>query len=373
MIKSTAKRIWNQISFDKNLVARFFYLNRTWFEFLRTVARYSGFVPEEGVRESPYEYLKWIKENLNVGSEDSKAGSKTHSNLYKFYNTVKYDTEKTGKDRISPKTLVEYGFDEKCYKDTLIKMSQYMAALSGLSIPEKITEYCKIKILDSPIEEKDIFGPYGRFPIIFIIDTSSSMSSSLSALHDGLKNLVGLLKNDEKLRQKTDLYIITTTGKKLMDFTSLHNSDLDPDSLSLLSTLSPARITEALNTSIADLEERIISGQTNGAPTDYCPWIILISNGKWLMKYNEDFDLTAQRVKEKTEEKEFKIYLRSLQEPGDMNEKQRDMMARLDPNFESLKNVNDFFKTVFQSLCKFMAAPSSSCGDGIELPNTNGI
>lgn len=373
-IKSTALKFWDKISFSEDLFRRFFFLNRAWFGFLRTVALSSGFTLEESVNENQYLYWNWIKENLKIGPEDYRAGCNTQTKLYGFYNTVKSYKKKTGKDKISPKSLAEYGYDEECYKDTLFKLSQYMAAVSGLSIPEKITEYCKKDKTPPlpPIKKEDLFWTNSRFPIIFIIDTSLSMGNSLPILQDGLMNLVGLLKNDERLRQKTDLYIITTTGEKLMDFTAIQNLNLNPDSIKLHSTLSPARITAALNTSITDLEERIVSSQNKGEYLDYCPWIIIISNGKWLKKYNEDFDRTVERVKEKAEKKVFKLYIRTLQEPTTIKEEQRDMVARLDPDFESLKNTNDFFNTVFQSLCGLKAI-SPSCGDGIDLPNTNGI
>lgn len=371
-IKGFTKGIWDKISPKEDLSRRFYILSRFWYEFLKTAVSDLGFAHEDDENRPTQEYILLLNHKLNLNPGVKNSANRAKSIFSNYFNTCRYHKAQNGND-IDKESLVKYGFDEEAYKKALYNMSVYMAAVTGLEIPQKIKNYCSQKsINDDPeisIDENDIFtNPCDRFPVVFIIDTSSSMSNSLPTLQKGLRYLIGLLHDDERLRQQVELYVMTTTGQKLIGFSTIKEPEKITGNINLNPCMSPARIVDALNASIKDLRKKIELIKNVGVDL-YCPWIIIISNGHWIPKYNEKFDEIAETVKNNIEEKVFKLYVRTLKEPHDMSESQRELVSKLDPNFEALKETNNFFKTAFQSICR-MKVTSPSCGDEMELSKT---
>lgn len=368
-IKGFTKGIWDKISPKEDLSRRFYILSRFWYEFLKTAVSDLGPASADDVNRPSMEYIKILNHRLNLESGVKNSANRAKNIFSIYFSTCKTHKDQTG-NSIDKESLIKNGFDEEVYKTALYNMSVYMAAVAGLEIPQKIEDYCSQKsIYDDPeiaIDDDDIFTrPCDRFPVVFIIDTSVSMSKFLNELQEGLKYLIGLIHDDERLRQQVELYVVTTTGQRLVGFSTIKDLGKITGSINLRPGMAPARIVDVLNASVEDLRKKIESIKNDGVDP-YCPWIIIISNGNWIPKYNEGFDKMAESVKNAIEAKAFKLYVRTLKEPQDMTESQREMVSRLDPNFEALRETNNFFKTAFQSICR-MKVTSPSCGDEMEL------
>ncbi len=217
-IKGFTKGIWDQISPEDDLTRRFHYLNRSWYEFLKTAVSSLELAPADGINRTPREYIQLLNNKLNLESGVKNAAYKVKNIMSGYFNTCKHHRSQTGND-IDNASLAENGFDEETYKTVLYNMSVYLAAVAELEIPQKIIDCSMQKsIYEDPgisIDESDMSSsPCDRLRQAFISDTSSSMSGFLPELQEGMKNLIGLIHDDEQLRQQVELYVKTTTGQK---------------------------------------------------------------------------------------------------------------------------------------------------------------
>lgn len=364
-IKNIVRETWANFPIDSDISIRLSDLLEAWDNFVICVAESYGFKQKEGGEETPYCYLKKMRiERIYKRSLNIHRRLSTFSHVYKAC--------QTNSSMDGDQYLEENGSGEESFRRLLDEVTNYMAIISGLEVPEKISKYCGGDQLsfNSQFSDDDddlLTMPCDRFPVVFIIDTSVSMCNFLETLQDGIRHLIELLHADERLRQQVELYVITTTGKKLLDFSTIKDPEKIIGHINLAQcwSMSTAKIVNALRTSVNDLIKKIKSINDVGVDS-YCPWIIIISNGVWNRESNKDFDVFTDEVKKYVEEKAFKVYVRTLIDPKEMSDSQREMVKKLDPEFGVLKESKNFFKTAFQSICR-MKVTSPACDDEMKL------
>ena len=223
------------------------------------------------------------------------------------------------------------------------------------------------------IEKLSLFdladNPTSRFPTIIIIDNSLYMGEGniLEELHRGLKGLFQEINDSKTLSGAIELYIATCGGgpNEIVNFATIERQEKILSNM----TLRPygrCMMGATINMALDKLEERINlmkNGEIDVAY--YCPWMIILSNGKFVD--TEELDIAYSRINALKQNRDIQVYPIGLTPSANLN-----TLKKLDETEASiLTSVNGFFSDVFVSLN--MSESSTPGGERVSLVHKQGF
>ena len=284
---------------------------------------------------------------------------------------------------ITDDDLIKKGLTEEVYYDTLDKVLKFFAWAYDLQIYEQITnmidEMGSKKDSHSRMPEEELNrlsidslaqNPTPRIPVIFIVDNSVSMDQNgcLNKLDQGLTELIEMIRSNSTLSHQLDLYIATCGGgaKEIVNFDTIDRLESQLNNFMIL-PYGRCMMASAIELALRRLDERIQHMRDPEINVDMlnCPWMIVLSNGRFAQDMTEVNKLLAERINER----KLMVYWRALSPTANIEVLSR-QPAQESGKVKVLDNVNGFFKDINNSL---QAASKSVPGCHVELLNKSGF
>ncbi|MDE5727681.1 MAG: hypothetical protein K2L26_06180 [Duncaniella sp.] len=324
--------------------------------------------------------LKSIEERMRLEPEFISMAYDANATLVKFTN-LRYKKKEQNVNFLTDAELEEAGLTEEVYKKTLLQVSRFIARIYDMSVPEQVIEYCRGIALAGPaipaeelerISLKHLRDNIGMdlFPCVIVVDNAIYMSQSdqMENLTDGLNRLFEEIMRDKHLRQRMQLFIVTT-GKGPVDVFPFDNvaNQIGYLESCTFKPFGPNMMADSLERALEALEKRRAEIVESGSRY-FTPWMIVLSNGQWLESKNAGLPGVASRLREMDARGKIHLYVRSLSPVG---KKQMDNLRVLSDNVAQLTDVSGFFRDVYDSLRS--STNSSAGGEKVPLVNRFGF
>ncbi len=202
-------------------------------------------------------------------------------------------------------------------------------------------------------------NPENRCPVIFLVDTSSSMAGEpIAALNEGLQTFKQAVMQDEQASLRVDVAIVGFGPVELLqDFTTI--DQLEPTTL-VAHGLTP--MGEAIEFALNLLENRKATYRNNGIQY-YRPWVFLITDGA--PNPNSPWQHAAQRIRDAERQRKLSFFAVGVQ-GADMH-----TLRQITPEERPPLMLNGLdFRSMFLWLSDSMVRVSSSTvgGEMVALP-----
>lgn len=362
---------WEGIDSTRKLFSRLGYLNTNFRK--AVLSDLCSASPEKFTNTR--DALKWILHNSGrplagrSAEDEFFAARRTLAN----YSRLSYKASEE-KRMLSDADMNQNGLTEEVYLITLRQVSEFFCWAYGLVVPERIQNmYSSIKVAqtDIPIEELERLSvedlaqnPTRRFPAIIIIDDSFSMGDQLKELEKELNLLVDEIVASRSLSGSIELYIITCGGKitEIVNFATIDRQAPILDRLELRGK-GKCLMASAIKIALGKLDERVsIIRETMGLEY-YCPWLIVLSDGK----FKEDMDEALSLLQEKKDNHDIMVYPIGVSQQANI-----DNLRLLDQEEAAiLSSMRGFFKDVFNSIKR--SENSITAGEHIKLVHQEGF
>lgn len=311
---------------------------------------------------------------LNEIVADTSLGGSLSTEIQKIYSriiAVAYDKKSNwpGDDFV---------VDKATYLGTLRTVSEFIAVLSGLPIPESLLGIISgatplgedvspdaqpEKPEDPEITADDLpTNPTTRVPVVLCLDTSASMTinNRIDQLNQGVQEFFRSLSEDRIARYAAEICIVTfgTDVKKLIDFNSVEKQKTAFGKVKLVAKGNTA-MGKAVEMSLDLLEERKKKYKHYGI--DYWqPWLVLMTDGQ----ATDDIDAAVTRCSTLVGKR--KLYVFPVAMGSEASLKQ---LKQFSPKREPLRlddqKMSEFFVWLSQSV---RTTSQSSPGDEVVLP-----
>jgi|GEM_PF-5410404 len=366
---------WDNIMQPKKFLGQSFAELRRGFQ-----AALATLAPDVPVFEPNRKKLKSIEERIHPGTQFLDIAYNANATLVKF-NNLRYKKKEQNVNFVTDAELEEAGLTMEVYKKTLLQVSRFIARIYDMSVPDEVIRYCGEVCVNGPgipaeelerISLKHLRNNIGMdlFPCAIVVDNAIYMSQSdqMENLTDGLNKLLEEIMRDKHLRQRMQLFIVTT-GKGPQDvfpFDNVANQIGYLESYSF-KPFGPNMMAATLERAMEALDRRRAEIVESGSRY-FTPWMIVLSNGQWLESKNANLPEVAARLREMDAKGRIHLYVRSLSPVGD---KQMENLHMLSDDVAQLTDVSGFFKDVYDSLRS--STNSSAGGEKVPLVNRFGF
>lgn len=336
--------------------------------------------PDVPATEPSRKKLQSIEERMHPGGQFVSMAYNANATLVKF-TTLRYKKKELNVNFLTDKELDEAGLTDKVYRKTLLQVSRFIAHIYDMSVPAQVIQYCGdvaeegSGIPTAELERislqhlRDNIG-MDLFPCAIVVDNAIYMSQSgqMENLTEGLNTLLEQINRDKHLRQRMQLFIVTT-GKGPRDVSPFDNVANQMGNLESFSfrPFGPNMMAATLERAMEALDRRRAEIVEAGSRY-FTPWLIVLSNGQWLDSMNPGLSDVAARLRELDAKGKIHLYVRTLSPVG---EKQMENLRMLSDSVAQLTDVNGFFLDVYDSL--HSSTNSSAGGEKVPLVNRRGF
>ena len=207
-----------------------------------------------------------------------------------------------------------------------------------------------------------IENPTTRLPVIFCLDTSSSMSGApISELNKGVEIFVEAIKQDEIARYSVELSIVTFDSEVncVVDFANIEHQNV-PHVYASGSTSMGEGVLKALEL----LQKRKNEYSSTGVDY-YQPWLVLMSDGY----PTDDVSLAIEEVRRLKENKKLTLFPVAIGDYADMDTLKQ--FSTLKNNMVLKVKNAAYFREFFEWLSQSVSVVSQSIpGERSSLPQT---
>lgn len=277
--------------------------------------------------------------------------------------------------------LVAEGFSEDVFKRCLLKMSWFICDAYRMKIPGEVSNFCEgVSEKDDNIpmseiqriSEEYVRNNYARyyFPFVVVIDNALYMANSgqLNKMKEAFHNLYDEIFRDDSLKDQMQMSL-TLTGngpRDIIGFDSVTNQIAAIEDCSF-EPFGQNMMAATINSALDALEERLGLIMDTGSQY-YKPWVLILSNGYWLNKYNGNIEEVAKRLRYLDDQDLIDLKVLSV---SNVTEDQKRNLRLLSPDAGLAGDMSGFFKDVFSSLQR--SKYSSPANDDVDLPGRKGF
>ena len=369
------RTFWENVDMSKNLYSRFGYLSVN-FRYILTSGSNAN---KSGIPNKELLDLLLKSNTSGIGPSQKTEFYDMCRDLDKFY-TECFLFAKNNGIKLTEKDMCDKGFNEEKFKVLLKSLSEFISCIHGLIIPDNIKAiYQDVRPKPGILEMKEeleraslsdlVNNSRPRFPAIFIVDNSVYMGENgiFAELQSAMKKFFVEIAANKHLSEITELYIATCGGahNEIVNFATiarqrdiLERMELKPYGRCMMGN--------AINRSLDKLEKRIAQMTNEDIDVQYyCPWIIILSNGKF--KDTEEMERACARLRELKKNGDIQVYPIGLTGDADMN-----ALRMLDEQEAYIMtSLNGFFSDVFYSLG--WSRRSTPGGDRVMLRHPEGF
>lgn len=292
----------------------------------------------------------------------------------------KKGVDKDGKQiPLTDSELTEGGLSMETFKRCLLQVSRFMGKIYDKSVPDEVLDFCGDDEIPGPkgpdigaLNKQDLinnsFSP--RFLCAIVVDNSLSMAvtGQMDRVKASFDNLVDEMLRSDDVERSAQLYVVTTGNgpKEVSGFASIGLQDGLIESGSF-EAFGVNKMADTLNAAIDAIEAQCRELDERGIQF-WTPWLIVLSNGRWLERKNENMPDVIARLRRK-HSTELKTYVCAM--PGISDESIKNLEI-LTGSAQRLTDVEGFFKDVFASMNHGISS-SSPGGEEIEMVHKEGI
>ena len=207
-----------------------------------------------------------------------------------------------------------------------------------------------------------IENPTTRLPVIFCLDTSSSMSGApISELNKGVEIFLEAIKQDEIAKYSVELGIVTFDSEVncVVDFANIEHQNV-PHVYASGATSMGEGVLKAL-----ELLQKRKNEYSNAGVDYYQPWLVLMSDGY----PTDDVSLAIEEVRRLKENKKLTLFPVAIGDNADMDTLKQ--FSTLKNNMVLKVKNAAYFREFFEWLSQSVSVVSQSIpGERSSLPQT---
>lgn len=372
--KFSVNNFWENIVVERKFLGQYYALLRKGFMNVLYTC-----VPGDG---NPWNKINELVTNHKMGSVISNMVSEANRVLVTF-NAMsrKKGLDKDGKQIPVPDSeLIESGLDMPMFKKCLLQISRFMGKIYGKPVPDEVLEFCgnpteidrPPKIDISALNKYDLAQNSfsNRFLCAIVVDNSLSMAMSGQMEHvkTCFDNLVAEMLRSEDVERSAQLYVVTTGNgpREVSGFTSIGLQDGLIEG-GQFEAFGVNRMADTINAAIDAIEEQCKELKKRSIQY-WTPWLIILSNGRWLPRKNENMPRVVERLR-KLNLTDLKTYVCAM--PG-VSDENFENLKSLTGSADKLTNVAGFFRDIYASLSIGISF-SSPGGEQIDMVHKEGI
>lgn len=305
----------------------------------------------------------------------SSLGSALSSEILKVYNRI----IAVAYDKKSNTPNDDFVVDRSTYLASLGTISEFIAVLSGLPVPETLRDIIngiiplgEDVVLDARPKEDDdseptandlIINPTTRVPVVLCLDVSSSMliDNRIEQLNQGVQEFFNSVIEDRIARSAAEICIVTfgSEVKQLIDFNYAEKQKTKFESVRL-EAKGNTSMGAAVELSLDLLEKRKQKYTKYGV--DYWqPWLVLMTDGQ----ATDNIDNAVARCSDLVEQRKLFIFPVALGKGANIKQLKLFSPKRAPMRLDEQK-MSEFFIWLSQSV---RTTSLSSPGDEVNLPD----
>lgn len=372
--KFSVNNFWENIIEERRYLGQYYALLRKGFMDVLYAC-----VPGSG---NPWNKINQLVMEYRMGKEIGDMVSEANRVLVTFTSmSRKKGLDKDGKQIPVPDSeLIEGGLDMAMFKKCLLQISRFMGKIYDKLVPDEVLEFCgnptdnnrTPKIDISALNKYDLAQNSfsNRFLCAIVVDNSlnMAMSGQMENVKTCFDNLVAEMLRSEDVERSAQLYVVTTGNgpKEVSGFTSIGLQDGLIEG-GQFEAFGANRMADTIDAALDAIEAqcRELDSRSIGY---WKPWLIILSNGRWLPRKNENMPEVIERLR-KLNMNKVKAYVCAMPDISDEN---FENLKSLTGSADKLTNVAGFFRDVFASMCRNISF-SSPGGEQIDIVHKEGI
>lgn len=245
------------------------------------------------------------------------------------------------------------------YRKTLKTISEFIALLSGLTIPNELSSVWDVNITD-----QDMFdNPTTRVPVVLCLDVSSSMimENRIEQLNKGVKAFFDSVRDDSIAKWAAEICIVVfnNEARQLIDFNYVDKQASAFEELNLIADGNTA-MGAAVNLSLDLLEKR--KALYRSSSIDYWqPWLVLMTDGQ----ATDEIESAAARCSKLVKEGKLVLFPLAIGNGANMAQLKRFSPKRAPMRLNANK-ISEFFNWLSRSV---RTTSQSTVGTEVSLPD----